>query len=476
MSKARICTWSIALGLTALVVWSISLAWISESFAYESDILDKPVWTFVAMQVAAGAVYLVTLFALRHRPSTRGLLMVIIAVGLLMRVTQIAAVPVLEDDYYRYLWDGAMTAQGHNPYAYSSEQIQQSDHDIPVDLINLAEASGSVVERINHPWLRTIYPPTAQAAFVLAYWIKPFDIVGLRLVWLGLDLIILGMFLRLLRGRSTLCFSIAIYWLNPMAIKEVFNAGHMELVLVIGLVAALLAMYRGMHKTGALLLGLAVGAKLWPVFWLPLFLRYGRKSWQHGACMLTAFIVPVVAMAIPIILGRLDAGSGFTAYAQRWQMNDSIYLIIHELAQFLSFEHAHLMARMTIGVVLLGVMAFSLRRFKPNFEGLISSVMMFTAALFLLSPTQFPWYYLWVLPVLTLRPIWSLLALTMTLPLYYLRFPLDAMGYAVWFDYGVIWIEFIPIWLLLAWELWRANRHGFPPSSQETPPCTAANA
>ncbi len=463
-------------GLAALVAWSIGLTWLSGSFAYERGVLEKPVWMFVAMQVAAGIVYLLTLLALRRQSTTGGLLMVVIAAGVLMRLTQFGAVPVLEDDYYRYLWDGAVTAHGHNPYAYSPEQLQQHTEAVPVDLLHLASESGTVVDRVNHPWLRTIYPPTAQAAFALGYWISPFDIQGLRLVWLGLDLAVLYLLLALLRGSSSPIFGLAIYWLNPLLIKEVFNAGHMELVLVAGLLAAMLAMLRGLHKTGGLLLGLAAGAKIWPVLWLPLLLRHGWTTWRRGIGVAVAFAIPAAVLALPILLGRLDAGSGFTAYAQRWQMNDSAYLAIHEAAKLLSPDHAQSLARLIVAVVVLGVVMWCVRRLRPTFDGLLSGATVIAATLFLLSPTQFPWYYLWLLPMLALRPMWSLLALTVTLPLYYLRFPLDAMGHTAWFDYGVVWIEFVPVWLLLAWELRRGNRAAFHCSTQETPLCIAPSA
>jgi len=476
LSNPSTSRWTVAVCLVVLAAWSIGLSWLSGSFAYERDVLDKPVAMFVAMQVAAGAVYLLTLFALRRRPTTRGLLMVVIAVGLLMRLAQLGAVPVLEDDYYRYLWDGAVTAQGHNPYAYSPEHVQQHAEGVPDDLRHLAGASGEVIDRVNHPWLRTIYPPTAQAAFTVGYWISPFDIQGLRLVWLGLDLVVLWLLIALLRGSSSPIFGLAIYWLNPLLIKEVFNAGHMELVLVVGLLAALLAAGRGLHNTGGLLLGLAAGAKVWPVLWLPLLLRHGWTTWRRGIGVTIAFAFPAAVLALPILLGRLDAGSGFTAYAQRWQMNDSAYLLIHEGAKLLSPDHAQMLARLIIAAVLLGVMAFCVRRFRPTFDSLVSSAIVITATLFLLSPTQFPWYYLWLLPLLALRPMWSLLALTVTLPLYYLRFPMDAMGHAAWFDYGFVWFEFVPVWLLLAWELRRGNRTTFHRSTQETPLCIAPSA
>ncbi|MEJ2071376.1 MAG: hypothetical protein P8X58_13395 [Syntrophobacterales bacterium] len=74
------------------------------------------------------------------------------------------------------------------------------------------------------------------------------------------------------------------------------------------------------------------------------------------------------------------------------------------------------------------------------------------AALFLLSPTQFPWYYVMIIPFVTLRPRWSLLLLTALLPLYYLRYFFLARGQEAWFDYGLVWLEYVPVWLLLIKE------------------------
>ncbi|MFP4193208.1 MAG: hypothetical protein ACLFU6_14195, partial [Candidatus Hydrogenedentota bacterium] len=84
------------------------------------------------------------------------------------------------------------------------------------------------------------------------------------------------------------------------------------------------------------------------------------------------------------------------------------------------------------------------------------------AALFLLSPTQFPWYWTWMLPLLAIRPSPGLLILTATLPLYYLRFPMRELGYTAWFDHGVVWLEFGPALVLLMWEAWRTHKETSP--------------
>ncbi|MCG8510319.1 MAG: glycosyltransferase 87 family protein, partial [Rhodospirillales bacterium] len=404
------------------------------------------------------------------------LVLVIIATGLLMRFAQFGATSVLEDDYYRYLWDGAVAANGYSPYEFSPEHVQRGDERVSGAVLELAEASGPVIERINHPWLSTIYPPTAQAAFAAAYWISPFDINGLRIVWLGIDLLILLLLYQLLRRGPQLAVSLAIYWLNPLLVKEVFNAGHMELVLIAALLATLAAALSGWRGSSGALLGLAAGAKVWPVIWLPLLIRSGHMSWLRRFVVVISFALTTGLLALPILLGRLDNRSGFTAYAQRWQMNDSVYMLVHELAKLVSAEHHHFIARIVIVVVMLVILTWLLRRYRPDAGWLIDSVTTMTVALFLLSPTQFPWYYMWVLPLMALRPLWSILALTVTMPLYYLRFPMDAMGYAKWFDYGVVWIEYVPIWLLLTWELRRGAHRRATLDDGESSTCIAANA
>jgi hypothetical protein len=81
-----------------------------------------------------------------------------------------------------------------------------------------------------------------------------------------------------------------------------------------------------------------------------------------------------------------------------------------------------------------------------------------TGALVLVSPTQFPWYFLWLLPLLALEPVWPLLAMTVTLPLYYLRFYYLGVDEVRYFDNVIVWLEWVPVWVaLLIWLFSRAK-------------------
>ena len=82
------------------------------------------------------------------------------------------------------------------------------------------------------------------------------------------------------------------------------------------------------------------------------------------------------------------------------------------------------------------------------------------AGLVLLSPAQFPWYMVWMIPFLAFQPYWGLLAITVTVPLYYVSFHFLARGtYEVFADWIVpgIWA---PIWILLAAQALNNNKIG----------------
>ena len=48
--------------------------------------------------------------------------------------------------------------------------------------------------------------------------------------------------------------------------------------------------------------------------------------------------------------------------------------------------------------------------------------------------------------------------MALTLPLYYLRPWFTHNGMAAWFDHGVVWLEFGPVWLLLLRQALKPGR------------------
>ena len=450
----------------ALLAAQLVLLALSRRFAYEASLVHLPIPWLVALGVTAGVVFLALPWAARRARGGRLLLVWIVAIGVLMRVVMLPSTPVLEDDFNRYLWDGAVVSHGINPYAHAPIAATEPEDGTPPALVALAAGSGRIAERINNPTLRSIYPPVAQAAFALAYRLDPWSLEAWRAVLMAFDLATLGLLLALLRrlGRSPLW--VALYWWNPLVVKELFNSAHMDALVMPFVLGALWLAMRGRNVWASGALALAAGVKLWPVLLLPIVLR---PLLGHGAKLtaaLAAFAVPLGLMAVPVLVAGLDATSGFVAYGGSWQMNDAPFMALAWLNGALldlvgvGSDAADGLTRMLVGLAVVGL-AIALNRTAAEAPAeLCRRSLIIVAALFLLGPAPFPWYYAWLVPLLVLAPVTSLLTLTALLPLYYLRFYLDTRDQAAVFDHGVVWLEYLPVLALLAREWLVARRSG----------------
>jgi hypothetical protein len=327
------------------------------------------------------------------------------------------------------------------------------------DLGLLAQEGEPVIRRINHPDLKTVYPPVAQAAFTLAYLIKPWSLGAWRTVILVFDLTTLAIILLLLRevGRSLLWS--ALYWWNPVVIKELFNSAHMEAVVLPFVLLALWLAIRSRTMASALSLAFAAGAKLWPALLLPLVLRGRSFDARQIICASVLFAAMVAFWAIPIWLGGLDQHSGFVAYLSSWQTNSALFPTLERAAAtILPPETAGLVVRGMIGICLMVlVVPVSLKPIETA-DDLMGRASLLVGALVLLSPAQFPWYAVWFAPFLAFRPWSGFLLLTVTIPLYYTSFYFLSRGLPEFVEDVVVWVIWIPVWAALAFEAARKLR------------------
>ena len=146
-----------------LVIIHYLLLVLSGDFDYEAPLLTYPVIAFVALEMLAGGIYLVLLWLIPRSGEERRLLVLIVGVGLAIRALAMFSTPILEDDFYRYMWDGAVVAGGYDPYRYAPAEVLAADADSAADLVALSElarASTPVAQRINYPRLTSISSAT----------------------------------------------------------------------------------------------------------------------------------------------------------------------------------------------------------------------------------------------------------------------------------------------------------------------------
>ena len=435
---------------------------LSSSFGHGLQDTDRPILPFVLVLVCAGAIYLLAL-RLNHLPRNRWLFIWIFGIGLVARLLMFSSTPILEDDHFRYLWDGGVVANGFNPYHYAPNAfLTPSETSLPPKLKALAEEAGPVLQHVNYPELRTIYPPLAQGAFALAHWISPWNLSAWRLILLVTDvatLILLAFVLHILNFPMK---GVVVYWWNPLLIKEIYNSGHMDLLLFPFLLAAFFFVARNRYLIGSGILGIASGIKIWPVLLLPIVLR---PLWHRPRRMLLGLIVFIIisgTVLFPLLYSGLGEFSGLSAYTSYWQMNDALYMAllwgIGNLANISGDPiFAHQLARSVVVCMLVVATCLTIRKDHSHHNELAGRFLFLTAMLFFLSPAQFPWYFLWLLPFLALRKNLAMLLLTALLPIYYTRFYFETRQQTDIFDHWVVWLQYAPVWFLL---ITKAIQHG----------------
>lgn len=440
---------------------AIALLVFGQRFAWERRLQDIPALELAAGLMIAGLVYglifpLVRATLGAHASARRNALIWVLLLGLGLRLAMFPSMPALEDDYNRYLWDGAVTAAGYNPYAYAPEAALANR--VPPRLQRLADEGILVLERVNHPELKTIYPPVAQAAFALAHWIEPWSLRAWRLVCLIGDGVSAALIVLLLSamGRSPLW--VALYWLNPLVVKELFNSAHMEAIVLPFVLAALLLLVQRRALLAAVTLGLAIGAKLWPLLLLPFALR---PLLNEPLRLLTALLLlgaMACAWALPPWHGGLGSDSGFVAYATHWQTNAALFQLFQGVAESVmsALDWHALSAGLSVRLAIaagLAILAIHLTRDDPvSPDAIVGRAAMVVLALFLLSPAQFPWYASWILVFAPLLPLATHFGVTLFLPLYYAAFHLLGTNQYASLNPWLMALEWLPIWALLMWD------------------------
>ena len=438
----------------ALVSALAGVCLLSLSFDHGPRNIEKPILPLVLVMAFAGAIYLLALRK-TNLLRNRWLLIWIFGIGLVARLLMFFTTPILEDDHYRYLWDGGVVASGFNPYKYAPKAfLTPSETIIPSELKILAKEAGTILQHVNHPELRTIYPPLAQGTFALAHWISPWSLSAWRVVLLVTDVATLILLSYVLFIFGFPMKGLVVYWWNPLLIKEIYNSGHMDVLLFPFLLATFFFTSRQHYLLGSGVLGIASGIKIWPVLLLPIVLR---PLWCQPRRMLLGLFVFIFTSGIvlfPILYTGLGELSGLSAYASYWQMNDALYMAffwgISKVATMSNDPiFTHLLARSVVVCILVVLTFLIIRKDHFNNKELAGRFLLLTAMLFFLSPTQFPWYFLWLLPFLALRISFSLLLLSALLPIYYMRFYFEARQNTDIFDHWVVWLEYAPVWFLL---------------------------
>lgn len=525
----------------SLSLWCGALNIQSFSFVLQRPLADRPVLMFTAGLLFATAISLLALRAAIHCRRTAGLTTLILGMAVGMRLLLLPSHPIQELDIYRYMWDGLVTNETGNPWQFSPKLVRESPRDTgPPELARLTELRDSapgirqVLDRVHYAELTTIYPPVSQAVFAAAAAITPQHATArtrlqiTRAVITLFDILTIVAILTLLQllGKPA-GWSVAYAW-SPLVLKEFANSGHLDSIAICLATWAVVCWISGLQRrcngrlaAGATLLGLAIGAKLFPVVLVPVVaVSVWRRAGATAFAISGVTLVAVTALALaPLIAHRwptteqstdittthgssasgadtLQSGEGLDQFLQRWKMNHFFFRLIEEnltpnsaawfavTPQSLRVAATNPVAeRLQIGrpqaaflitrcltTLITGAIIFALCRpvWSATDRRLLQASFLSLAWFWLLLPTMNPWYWIWAMPLLPFARLRTWLLMSGCVGLYYTRFwltnslqlpsvPGTPYSGRQFFYYVVVWIEYLP-WCCLLFTEWCRRR------------------
>lgn len=317
-------------------------------------------------------------------------LRIIIGLAVLFRLSLLFMTPNLSDDYFRFIWDGLFVANGSNPYLTVPSAYMHGTLTVP-------GAGLSIYERLNSPEYYTVYPPLCQYIFGLAAKIFGADvfwnIVTIRIFVLLAEcgtLVLLCCIARRLNRPPGIAL---IYAFNPLVVIELTGNLHPEAFMIFFLLLSIYLLMRDRQILSAVSFGLAVGAKLIPLIFLPLLIkRLGLiKSLRYfgvvGAATLILFIPFISLQSISNIITSLSL------YFKTFEFNASIYYIARWIGYQITGYNVIAFSGTILAIVsFLTIVIVSYREKMLTWASLFAHMLFCATAYLFLATTVHPWY------------------------------------------------------------------------------------
>ncbi|GAC1362407.1 MAG: hypothetical protein NVSMB44_17740 [Ktedonobacteraceae bacterium] len=396
--RQRLQAWRLAL-LCLLLLCSIGLITLLRVTA---PVFDQPLQSFVTLWLVSCIPYLgACLLVLTTQPSSgRGRwfeLGLILLGALVLRLILLPLAPNLSHDSWRYLWDARVTLHGYSPYVYAPNN--------PV----LEHLRNILYENSRFRNVPTLYPPGAQAVYLLSYLLAPDNLFAFKGMLLGLELVTIGSIVWLLYQKGLDLARCLIYAWCPLPIIEFALQGHHEAITIVFTLLALVCTYgqwRGSRALTGFFIAMAALTNIYPLLFLLVIVR--RRDWF----LLATCCATIVVAYIPyLILGRGMVLGFFSSYASEQTPNESIVPVsVHYVTALLHLDRTHtLLVGYGADLIVVGVVCLLLwwlrRSGRVSME---AGILVLTGTVFAVASHVYPWYTTELVPwvALLIGPLW----------------------------------------------------------------------
>lgn len=411
------------------------------------DNLREHILSFERSFFLAFLLYAVaTLVVLYSKSTGERVLIFIFLIAACIQFVLLFTRPALSDDMYRYVWDGRVQAQGISPYEYSPSANE---------LAYLKDAQ--VWPNINRKSAVTVYPPVAQVIFMVLWQINP-DQVWWFQASTALGALLAGVLLvGLLRDLGITSARVLIFLWSPLLLIETTHSAHIDGIILPLLVGALWARVRERDGLVGLFLGAATGIKFYPLFLFPALWRPRDKN---GRWIMPLVFVATLAIAyLPYILMSGVQVVGYLPQYLKEKFNISpLVAALVKVFEGMGVNSNQGIYLLTMGVLIV-ITLWMIQKPVSGGRQALRRCIWLIGAVTLLSQNLFPWYMLWLLPLIAifLEPSpRSLIGRSFNLDAWsgwWLFCGLIALSYTFFIDWKTIqvvqWIQFLPLYAFL---------------------------
>ena len=318
----------------------------------------------------------------------------LLGTGVALRVAMVFGLPLLSDDVYRFLWDGRLWAAGFHPFLHTPREFLEQG-------LWASGIDAGLFAKLNSPDYHTVYPPLAQSIFYLS------ALVGTSSLWPGVLVIKLFLLtcelgtLYLLHKRFPLGRGALLYVLNPLPILEICGNAHFEGAAVFFVLLGLFALHHGRTAFAATSWALAVAAKLVPLLFVPILLRY--LGWKKGLQFVGVFGSACLVLFTPLFNLEVlqNMASSLDLYFQKFAFNASLFYIFWEIGRFFGQYTMDKTLGPLMAVFAAGGILFLAWRLRKKDARLVTFMLLASVWHLLWSSTIHPWYL--CLPLVLVR-------------------------------------------------------------------------
>lgn len=307
-------------------------------------------------------------------------------IAFVFRLLFLFTLPLLSDDYFRFIWDGQLMNLGHNPFDLLPTEVQKGFHQ-----------KDYLLENMNSPNYYTIYPPIAQLIGAIAVWISPNSVLGsvmvMRFFIILADLGIIFYLPKFLRQLNLNPRQSLWYLLNPLIIVELCGNLHMEGIMLFFLLLALYQIKKRKFFISSIFWALAAATKLIPLVLLPMFWR--RYTWKkfilHAFLTVTLFLLFWIPWYNEKLIPHFF--SSFNLYFKSFEFNASLYYIIRWVGmQILDYNPIEMVGQILPKVALLLMLLLMLRKKNTKFHYALEAGFFAMGIYYLFASIVHPWY------------------------------------------------------------------------------------